>query len=176
MQKREMWIQGMFALLGLVIGAMATYVYTVSVEEQKLSFEERKVGYADFFEAGVKYRESEVTYRKYRDRKERAAKAKENGDTSKAEELESEAETLSQESRRLYDKASFRIGVFSDAAVVRAIAEYWRKHAGYPNCENRPKMLEDVASYQAMRHEMQAEGQVEDKDLILVLFHCILKE
>jgi hypothetical protein len=33
-----------------------------------------------------------------------------------------------------------------------------------------------VAIYQAMRRSMGAHGQVKDKDLILVLFKCIVKE
>jgi hypothetical protein len=163
------WIEGMFLLVGAVIGVVGTYFYTVGVEEQKLYLEDRKAGYTELFDGTV-------ALRRYWDTKASADDERTKGNESKAKELESEAHKQNVKHFSHYDRARFKIGVFGDADVVHALAKYWGAHFNEPPCGNRQQMLDEVAIYQAMRRSMGARGQVEDKDLILVLFKCIVKE
>lgn len=141
-----------------------------ALEERKFSFEERKNGYREFFDGTSKYWQ-------YLNVKDRAVKANENGDESKSRNLESQAQQLYDDYVQLWHKARFKIGVFSDEAVVHAIAKYFRRpEFKKEKCNNAEKFMDDVAIYQAMRDEMEAQGDVRDNDLILVLFDCILEE
>ena len=141
-----------------------------SLEERKFSFEERRNGYRDFFDGTSKYWES-------LELKNQAVEAKNNGDESKATTLETQSQMLHNEYIRLLTSAKFKIGVFSDKAVVQAIANYFRRpEFNKGSCRNREKFLDDVAIYQAMRNEMKAPGKVLDSDLILVLFDCKLED
>lgn len=161
------WIEGMFILVGVVAGAVGTYLYTVKVEERKLYLEERIAGYKELFDGTV-------TLRRSQDIKALADDEKAKGNESKAKELESEAQRQREISARHYDKAGFKIGVFGDADVVRALAKYWSAQKN--PCGNPQMMLDDVAIYQSMRGALGARGHVEDKDLIRVLFACNMEE
>jgi hypothetical protein len=161
--------KGMLLLIGAVIGVVGTYFYTVGVEEHKLYLEDRKAGYTELFDGTV-------ALRRYWDTRALADDERKKGNESKAKELESEAQKQNVKHFSHYDRASFKIGVFGDADVVRALAKYWGAHFSEPPCGNQQQMLDEVAIYQAMRRSMGVRGQVEDKDLILVLFKCIVKE
>lgn len=167
------WIERIFVLVGLVAGAVAgavgTYFWTVMAEERKLYLAERKAGYAELFDGTVELRRYQHTIALANDEKAK-------GNESKAIELESEANKQRDKYRSHYDKALFQIGVYGDADVVRALAKYWRAHFPKEPCANTLRDLDDAAIYQAMRRAGGAYGRVENKDLILVLFGCILQE
>jgi hypothetical protein len=106
-----------------------------------------------------------------------AAEVEDNGSEREVNRLNPESEMLLTEYKRLLTSARFKIGVFSDEAVVRAIANYFRRpEFNKPSCDNREKFTADIAIYQAMRNEMKAFGKVQNSDLAMVLFGCKLED
>ncbi len=166
----KQWIQGIFLLLGVGAGAVGTYLYTVRVEESKLFLQERIDGCSELFYGTVALKLAES-----KDYLAKAAKSK--GNESKAKQIEDDVEKQRELSDTHYLKARFKIGVFGDADVVQACARYWSKYPTIPPlCGDRDIWLADAAIYQSMRRAMGARGEVENEDLVLVLFGCILKE
>jgi hypothetical protein len=157
----------LLAIVGAVAGAVGTYFFTVKVEERKLYLQERVSGSKELFEGTVALWQSSAI-------EAWADHEWNNGNRSKAEELKSEAQEQADTSRKHYFNARFKIGVFGDADVVRALAQFWRQTKS--PCINPQEMRNDVAIYQSMRGAFVARGHVNDKDLIRVLFACDVGE
>ena len=144
--------------------------FAQSLEERKFSFEERRNAYREFFDGTSKYWEAQ-------EKKKQTVEVEDNGNELEVKELNPESEMLLTEYKRLLTSARFKIGVFSDEAVVRAIANYFRQpELNKPSCDNREKFTADIAIYQAMRNEMKASGKLQNSDLAMVLFGCKFKD
>jgi len=169
-------------LIPIVVGAIAIYIRTIGIEEQKALFEQRKYAYQEFFEGTANFwRADQLRYEESALR----TKAESERDKDKAEEFRRKAKELSKEADELFtsygllwSKARLKIAVLSNADVVTALARYFER----PEFEKRKcdgkyeKWTKDVAIYEAIRRETKPEGDVGRKDMALVLFDCILEK
>lgn len=169
-------------LTTIVATAIAIYIRTISIEEQKALFEQRKYAYEEFFEGTAKFwRANQLRY----EENALGTKAETERDKDKAEELRQRVDQLSKEADELlasygllWSKARLKIAVLSNASVVKALARYFeRPEFDKGKCGGKyEKWTKDVAIYEAIRRESKAEGDVGRKDMILVLFDCILEK
>ena len=145
---------GIFTLVGIVIGGILNYYFTISIDRERALQETRKQAYIEFLDAQEKW------------------------DAMRFEPSEDARQKLSEDYRAQTTKARKRIAVYGDKAVVEALGKYWRVHFERETCSGSSnKIKNDVSIYQKMREDiMPGDEQVSDQDMMMLLFLCQIPE
>jgi hypothetical protein len=161
------WWELLVVLITAVVTAVVVYIRTVEIEKRKILFDQRKYAYAEFFEGTAKnWRANKLL-----------EMAEKETDISKAEKMKDRAYNLYEEYELLWDKARLKMSILSYAEVIRALASHLeRPEFKKEKCASNYDWDKDLDMYIAIRREMEAQGNVLNKDMILVLFDCILEK
>lgn len=141
----------------------------LSLAERKPYFEQRKMGYEQLFGSTAMFNRLGATLAKIKEveKYDRAC--------ADLNDLRTRADKEEDEAQWLWRNGLFRIGVYSDAAVVSATSRYLLNHKIKCSCIDTKKYTDDVNIYKTIRNELGSPGgEVNKKDLAAVLFSCEL--